>query len=39
MRTGEILALEWKDINLADGTISINKTQTMGLNKRPKSKK
>ena len=38
MRTGEILALEWKDINLADGTISINKTQTMGLNKRPKSK-
>ena len=38
MRTGEILALEYKDINFTEGTISINKTQTMGLNKSPKSK-
>ncbi|WP_141048241.1 site-specific integrase [Aliarcobacter cryaerophilus] len=38
LRTGEILALEWKDINFNEGTISINKTQTMGMNKRPKTK-
>ncbi len=38
MRTGEILALEWKDINFEENIISITKTQTMGINKRPKSK-
>ncbi len=38
MRTGEILALEWKDINFSENTISINKTRTIGLTKIPKSK-
>ena len=38
MRTGEILALEWKDIMLDDSLVSITKTQTCGLNKRPKTK-
>ncbi|MFW3380098.1 tyrosine-type recombinase/integrase [Aliarcobacter butzleri] len=37
-RTGEILALEWKDINFVDNTISISKTRTMGLTKKPKTK-
>lgn len=38
MRTGEILALEWKDIDFKENTISISKTQTMGLQKQPKTK-
>jgi len=37
-RTGEILALEWSDINFEESTISINKTRTKGLTKRPKTK-
>ncbi|QKJ26793.1 tyrosine-type recombinase/integrase [Aliarcobacter cibarius] len=38
LRTGEILALEWKDINLQNSLISITKTQTRGINKQPKTK-
>ncbi|RBQ26639.1 tyrosine-type recombinase/integrase [Aliarcobacter lanthieri] len=38
MRTGEILALEWKDIDFEEHTISITKTRTMGLTKSPKTK-
>ncbi|MCT7489089.1 site-specific integrase [Aliarcobacter cryaerophilus] len=38
MRTGEILALEWKDVNLKDSLVSVNKTQTAGLDKQPKTK-
>ena len=37
-RTGEILALEWKDINFENKTININKTRTKGLTKQPKTK-
>ncbi|QKJ27580.1 tyrosine-type recombinase/integrase [Aliarcobacter cibarius] len=37
-RTGELLALEWKDINFTENIISINKTRTMGLTKRVKTK-
>ncbi|WP_051488736.1 site-specific integrase [Aliarcobacter lanthieri] len=37
-RTGEILALEWKDINFEENTISITKTRTMGLTKTPKTR-
>lgn len=37
-RTGEILALEWKDINFKDSLISINKTRANGLSKVPKTK-
>lgn len=31
-RKGEILALQWRDINFIDNTININKTVTLGLN-------
>jgi integrase len=37
-RTGEILALEWKDINFENKTINIKKTRTKGLTKQPKTK-
>ncbi|MBL3518944.1 site-specific integrase [Arcobacter lanthieri] len=37
-RTGEILALEWKDINFKENIISISKTQTAGIIKSPKTK-
>ena len=37
-RTGEILALEWSDINFNDKTININKTRTSGITKQPKTK-
>lgn len=37
-RSGEILALEWKDINFEKSIISISKTQTMGFTKIPKTK-
>lgn len=37
-RTGEILALEWKDIDFEQKTININKTRTKGLTKQPKTK-
>ena len=37
-RTGEILALEWKDIDFENKTITINKTRTKGLTKQPKTK-
>ena len=44
MRKGEALALQWKDINLEDNTVSINKTLTRGAKGRliivpPKTKK
>lgn len=35
-RTGEILALEWKDIDFENKTITINKTRTLGITKNPK---
>jgi len=38
MRTGGILALEWKDINFEDSLISVNKTRTAGITKNPKTK-
>lgn len=38
MRTGEILALEWEDIDFEQSTIFVNKTRTMGLTKSPKTK-
>ncbi|WP_146876924.1 site-specific integrase [Arcobacter sp. CECT 9188] len=38
MRTGEILALEWKDINFEENYISITKTRTKGMTKQPKTK-
>ena len=37
-RTGEILALEWKDIDFENKTIAINKTRTLGMTKTPKTK-
>lgn len=37
-RTGEILALEWKDIDFENKTINIDKTRTLGMTKIPKSK-
>lgn len=37
-RTGEILALEWRDIDFENSTISISKTRTIGITKRPKTK-
>ncbi|WP_066155529.1 tyrosine-type recombinase/integrase [Aliarcobacter cryaerophilus] len=37
-RTGEILALEWKDIDFENKTITINKTRTLGITKIPKTK-
>ncbi len=37
-RTGEILALEWSDIDFENHTISITKTRTQGLTKIPKTK-
>lgn len=37
-RTGEILALEWSDIDFENHTISITKTRTNGLTKIPKTK-
>jgi len=37
-RTGEVLALEWKDINFQESTIHINKTRTAGFTKKPKTK-
>ena len=37
-RTGEILALEWKDIDFEQKIININKTRTKGLTKQPKTK-
>ncbi|MDX4061679.1 tyrosine-type recombinase/integrase [Aliarcobacter skirrowii] len=38
LRTGEILALEWKDIKFDEGIISISKTRTAGFTKAPKTK-
>ena len=38
MRTGEILALEWNDIDFEQKIININKTRTKGLTKQPKTK-
>lgn len=38
MRTGEILALEWEDIDFEQNIIFVNKTRTMGLTKSPKTK-
>lgn len=38
MRTGEILALDWEDIDFEQNTISITKTRTMGITKAPKTK-
>jgi len=38
MRTGEILALEWNDIDFEESTISITKTRTAGITKKPKTK-
>jgi len=38
MRTGEILALEWSDIDFEDNIISITKTRTAGITKKPKTK-
>lgn len=37
-RTGEILALEWKDIDFENKTMNIDKTRTLGMTKIPKSK-
>ena len=37
-RTGEIIALEWNDINFEDGTISISKTRSGGITGKPKTK-
>jgi len=37
-RTGEILALEWSDIDFTNNTISISKTRTAGITKKPKTK-
>ena len=37
-RSGEILALEWKDIDFENKTININKTRTSGITKSPKTK-
>lgn len=37
-RTGEILALKWKNIDFLNKKISINETRTIGLTKRPKTK-
>lgn len=34
MRRGEMLALNWSDVNLSKSTISINKTVTRGLNNK-----
>lgn len=38
MRTGEILAMEYKDVDFEQSTIFVNKTRTMGLTKSPKTK-
>lgn len=38
MRTGEILALKWSDVNFNDFTIDINKTQSNGFLQSPKTK-
>jgi len=38
MRTGEQIALEWKDIDFAHKTISITKTRNRGVTKAPKTK-
>jgi len=38
MRTGEILALEWNDIDFENSIISITKTRTAGITKKPKTK-
>lgn len=32
LRVGELLALEWSDLNLRAGTLSVNRTQTRGAN-------
>jgi len=37
-RTGEVIALEWSDINFEENTISINKTRSAGYTKKPKTK-
>ena len=37
-RSGEILALEWEDIDFEKKTITINKTRTAGITKIPKTK-
>lgn len=37
-RTGEILALEWSNIDFANKSININKTRTSGYTKKPKTK-
>jgi len=37
-RTGEVLALNWNDINLEDGTISITKSLRNGIIDKPKTK-
>jgi len=37
-KTGEILALEWSDINFEDNIISITKTRSAGYTKKPKTK-
>jgi len=37
-RTGEVLALEWSDIDFIDSTININKTRSSGFTKKPKTK-
>ncbi|OCL85703.1 putative prophage phiRv2 integrase [Aliarcobacter thereius] len=38
MRTGEVLALKWEDIDFINKRIDITKTRTMGLSKKPKTK-
>jgi len=38
MRTGEVLGLEWKNVDFEDSIISITKTKTAGITKRPKTK-
>jgi len=38
MRTGEVLGLEWKDINFEESTISVCKTRSFGITKSPKTK-
>jgi len=38
MLLDEILGLEWKDINYEDSLISVNKTRTAGITKKPKTK-
>ncbi len=37
MRTGEIIALKWSDINLENNTISISRAKRQGIESKPKT--